>query len=243
MNRKPHPTLQTRVLRMVHAFEGGHLAGDFDGQVLSWGPLQWNLGQGTLGPVLARIVELEPEQAARIMGEEFVEAARRGNAALVGFARARILDRRGRPTWEWRNAFHRLEELPGTQQAFREAAQPYLDRGRRLVEALEFTTERAYALGVDIAVQNGAPRRDHIRRYRRRLGAGTRYPMEWQRLKLLAQVVADSANPRWREDVLSRKLTIAVGRGTVHGRRYELERDFGISYWRKWWEDPDRPSA
>jgi len=239
----PTTALQDKVLRMVHAFEGGHLAGNFDGQVLSWGPLQWNLGQGTLGPVLQRIVELEPEAAARIMGEEFAEAARAGNLAMVRFARARILDHRGRPKAEWRDAFRRLGELEGTHRAFREAAQPYLKRGQRLAEALGFETERGYALGVDVAVQNGAPRRDHIREYRRRLGSGKRYPMEWQRLKLFAHVVADAANPRWHDDVLSRKLTIAVGRGRVHGKDYVLERDFGISYWRKWWEDPDRPRA
>ena len=54
---------------------------------------------------------------------------------------------------------------------------------------------------------------------------------EWERMRILAHVVADMANPRWRENVRARKITIAVGNGRVHGRDYILERDFGIRYW------------
>src|SRR5690606_29417319 len=43
------------------------ITGDFDGQGISFGALQWNLGQGTLQPLLARMVERHPE----ICGEIF----------------------------------------------------------------------------------------------------------------------------------------------------------------------------
>ncbi len=63
-------------------------------------------------------------------------------------------------------------------------------------------------------------------------------PPEWERLKLLAHVVADLANARWRANVLARKLAIALGRGVVHQRAYVMREDFGIRYW-----DDARPNA
>ena len=45
---------------------------------------------------------------------------------------------------------------------------------------------------------------------------------------IVANAVADASQPTWREDVLGRKLTIATGKGTVHGRDYVLE-NWGLS--------------
>jgi hypothetical protein len=39
---------------------------------------------------------------------------------------------------------------------------------------------------------------------------------------------AEAANPKWVEDVRTRKLTIADGEGTVHGRVYDLQEQYGI---------------
>ena len=44
-------------------------------------------------------------------------------------------------------------------------------------------------------------------------------------LKIVAEVVADHARPKYRQDVLDRKMTFATGSGTVHGDQYD------ISYW------------
>ncbi len=117
-------------------------------------------------------------------------------------------------------------------------AQSFLERAERDAQKLGFETERALALCFDVAVQNGGVRtrvekasgvlESHIDAYWKRLPTGEL--KEWQRLKALAQGVADCSIARWRADVLSRKLTIAVGRGTVHGRYYDLEGDFGVRY-------------
>jgi hypothetical protein len=40
---------------------------------------------------------------------------------------------------------------------------------------------------------------------------------------IVANAVADAAQPTWREDVRTRKLAIANGKGTVHGHDYVLE--------------------
>jgi hypothetical protein len=47
-------------------------------------------------------------------------------------------------------------------------------------------------------------------------------------LKIVAQRRSEASNPQWRADVLSRKLAIATGVGTVHSKFYDLEKQFGI---------------
>jgi hypothetical protein len=44
---------------------------------------------------------------------------------------------------------------------------------------------------------------------------------------LIAQAVADKASPRFRKDVLDRKMTLATGAGPVHGAMYVL-RNWGV---------------
>ena len=39
---------------------------------------------------------------------------------------------------------------------------------------------------------------------------------------MIADAVADNANPKFREDVRARKRTFATGIGTVHGGTYTL---------------------
>jgi hypothetical protein len=50
----------------------------------------------------------------------------------------------------------------------------------------------------------------------------------------MARAVASAANPRWYDDVLARKLCVAVGQGVVHGRAYNLMADFGVDYTQEW---------
>ena len=47
-------------------------------------------------------------------------------------------------------------------------------------------------------------------------------------LRIIANRRAEASRPRWIEDVRTRKLTIATGRGTVHGMHYELDQEYGI---------------
>jgi hypothetical protein len=239
MTRTVSPDLLPRIARLIESFEGGGVAGDFDGMVLSWGPFQWNLGQGTLQPVLRRMCDLDPLVVKDCLGAPLISAMHRDQ--LVPFARRQILTADGLVRPEWVRAFAHLADTPLAARVFAESMQPYMSNGQRLCETLDFVTERAYALCGDIAVQNGGPRTVHIEEYRKRLDAGEHEagvplanptdPEEWERLRLLARVVADLAIPRWRDDVYARKSTIALGRGVVHRRAYLLHEDFGIRYW------------
>lgn len=48
------------------------------------------------------------------------------------------------------------------------------------------------------------------------------------RRELLATLAADSARKKYRDDVLTRKMTIASGEGVVHGQMFNLD-DWGFA--------------
>ena len=228
--------LKEKVLKLASLFEvsgdWGRVAGNFDGQFISYGPLQWNVGQGTLRTVLLKAGQ---ETIEKYLGKDFWKALVESNNSLKKYVVANILDTSGKVKDEWIKKFRDLANTENMKNAFIVGAEPYFENARKLCVALGFSSERAYALCFDIAVQNGAPRKDHINEFFNRLKKSpNEYKQEWEKLKLLAIVVADKANPRWRQNVFSRKLGIAVGRGFANGHRFDLEKDFDISYTRPW---------
>jgi len=229
-----------KCLRLTAAFEGhagGIAAGDFDGQVLTWGPLGFALKSGGLYAVLRRIVELDPAA----LPPAFADAVRLGREATILWVRS-FVHRPGdaariRPDWQQR--FIALYSHPAAQQAFREASDRYLRKAEAVARAFQFRTERGFAFALDTVVQNGSVQPSALpiwEQVKRRFAAQPDHggDQEWVRLKALAYAVSEVARPQYRADVLSRKLAIAVGAGWVHGRFYDLDRDFGIDYGQGW---------
>lgn len=101
-----------------------------------------------------------------------------------------------------------------------------------LCNEYELWSERASALMFDIKVQNGSIRnlvKTQILADFRNLSAGLpEEDLEVQKMQIIANRRAEAANPKWIEDVRSRKLCCAKGGGTVHGINYDLEEQFGI---------------
>ena len=159
-------------------------------------------------------------------------------------ARLKSLLRKQAKAEEWKDFFFgtsgRVREV--WQQAFltwgREPAmrQLQLDQARQLfwtraitdAKHLRLTSGRARCLLLDIAVQNGGwkPRHDQVARHL----PGWDSSDESARLVCMAHDVAQGAATRWRNDVLQRKLTVARGSGTVHGRSYRLA-DYAVEAW------------
>ena len=106
--RKVRDETASKALRLTGAFEGGGLAGNRDGQVISWGPLQWNVGQGTLHPLLKRVHELDPVRMSTVMGWPFV-AALESNNTLRAYCLKHVIGRFDFPKAEWVHRFSSLE--------------------------------------------------------------------------------------------------------------------------------------
>lgn len=233
----PTMAIRSKMLTYIAAWEGGGLAGDFDGQILSWGPLQWNLGQGTLYPLLVEVANLS-EHAAAVLGPELL-ASLKDPDSFTAFVRAKILtgppyaSGGRRPGDAWVLRFQELYRVKGVDAIFQKYAEPYFRMATRLAIALNLNTERGFMLCFDTAVQNGTIHGFDWTFYVNSLDEGDNE--EWERLKKVAKAMAAGSNPPYQADVLSRKLTIAVRTGTVHGRDYDIQRDFGVSYDRTWY--------
>jgi peptidoglycan hydrolase-like protein with peptidoglycan-binding domain len=235
--------LEYRCLALTGSFETGTappdcfagLSGDFDGQAMSFGVLQWNLGQGSLQPLLAEIDQTQPALTRQIFDAHYPEFQ-----TMLGVDRddqllwARSIQ--DRATFQLFEPWHGMFKALGRSQAFQDIEMHYAGQLYQAANALCQTycvwSERAVALLFDIKVQNGSINAIVQAQIERDVAALdpslSREDAEVARLQTIANRRAEAASSRWVEDVRSRKLTIANGAGSVHGRTYDLDAQYGI---------------
>jgi len=232
-------SLDHRTLALTGSFETGApfpgcfaaLTGDFDGQGLSFGCLQWNFGQGSLQPLLKRMGQRHSDVMEDVFGDHYRELQAVLDSSLdeqLEWARSIQDPNRNEVREPWRGLFKTLGRREAFQDLQTEASDRLYDAAVDLSREFDVRSERAVALMFDIKVQNGSipnPVRAQIRRDFEELPADAG---EEAQLRIIANRRAEASKPRWIEDVRSRKLTIAIGQGTVHGRRYDLEEEYGI---------------
>jgi hypothetical protein len=238
--------LDERCLALTGSFETSRvvpecfagLNGDFDGQGISFGALQWNFGQGSLQPLLREMNGQHPDVLEGIFGKEHYQT-------LV-----EVLEEYGHyDQMEWicsiqhstKHSFHqpwqgffktlgRTEEYRKIQ--LRHSSTLY-QNALDLCKRFNLWSERAAALMFDIKVQNGSISqavRQQIEGDFGELGPGlSPEDLEVEKMRMVANRRSEASNPRWVEDVRRRKLCCAEGKGIVHGMEYDLEAQFGIS--------------
>ncbi len=231
-----------RCLALTSSFETGAgfpdcfagLSGDFDGQGLSFGALQWNLGQGSLQPMLHEIVDRHRTLCQGIFHEQFpvfVAMLVSSPAEQLAWARS-IQDRRFRLLEPWRGLLKTLGRTPEFQAIQVRQAGFFYGRALEMCSNYGLRTERGAALMFDILVQNGSISglvKAQIDKDFAVLPATDESPQaDLPRLRIIAHRRAAACRPEYVEDVRRRKLTIAEGKGVVHGIPYDLEAQFGL---------------
>jgi hypothetical protein len=243
----PEPALASqpigeRCLALTGAFETSTpppdcfagLSGDFDGMGISFGVMQWNIGSGSLQPLL---LQFDAENRA-IVDATFGTSAGALRTILAAprqqqldWARS-IQNAEHQIAEPWLGYFKTLGRDPQFIRAQTNQAAAALNNARALCTTFAVTSERALALMFDIVTQNGSISQEVRQQIQQDVAAlpGTlnEQDLEVAKLRIVANRRADAANPEWREDVRTRKLTIADGSGTVHGRVYDLMGQFGI---------------
>jgi hypothetical protein len=215
------------------------LSGDFDGQGMSFGVLQWNIGQGTLQPLLAQMNQKYPDILGQIFGASYsplVTILGESRDEQLAWARS-IQDPIKHALFEpWQGQFKTLGRQREFQDIEAQSAAGIYQEALALCNEYGVTSQRAAALMFDIKVQSGGinswvkPQILSDFAQLQQAGPGTEdVPAEVARLRIIATRSAASANPQWVADVQNRKLTIANGAGTVHGNSYDLEAQYGIS--------------
>ncbi|HZR47395.1 MAG TPA: peptidoglycan-binding domain-containing protein [Candidatus Manganitrophaceae bacterium] len=219
------------------------LSGDFDGQGLSFGVLQWNLGQETLQPLLAEMNRRHPQRLQGLLHEEYpllTAFLKAGREEQLTWARS-IQDPIRHTIFEpWRGLLKTLGRMPEFQEIEVAAAGQLYQSAKKLAKQYGLWSARAAALMFDILVQNGGISplvRAQIMRDFEKIDPGPlkeegvlldEETVEVARMTIIANRRAEAADPRWIEDVRARKLCIARGRGKVHGNELDLEGQYGI---------------
>lgn len=234
--------LAERCLLLTAAFETGApppgcysvVAGDFDGQGLSFGALQFALGPGRLG----QLVQALDARDRNVIDEVFHRHAQVLRAAVREEREARLRWARTiqhplthRVFEPWRGMFRALGRRRECQEVQVALARDSYERGLALVREFGLWSERAVALMFDVVVQNGSISplvKAQIQADFVRIPEGDRDQVEVEKMRAVALRRSAVARDEWVDNVRVRKLTIVLGRGVVHGHEYDLAEDYGI---------------
>jgi hypothetical protein len=228
---RPVPTVGERCVQLTSGFEGhgfGLAVGNFDGALLTWGIIGFTLASGELSSIVLSIDQSHPElvqQAFQASTPELLQLVRGSRDTQAPWANEHTL-RGGSLAAPWPAMFATFGSYPEVQaEQMRRVASDYLDPAIETARMLDFSSELGLALCFDIHVQDNGIKHTALQQVRQRTTPGM---AESDRRELVANAVADWSSPAWREDVRRRKLTVATGQGTVHGRPYFLE-NWGLS--------------
>lgn len=220
----PLKEAQEIALRVSGGYEGRSnldyhaLADDFDGQGTSFGLIQWNFGQNTLGPLLLQMYNRDPTAfaAAFPVGSDYqtLETALRNQNQQAQLTWARDLLRTNRTAWS--QAFNNLGDIPAFQEIQLGAV---LDYHENVVKAITLMRGIApdlmqevhvgtYAALYDLSVQQGTiDKSGSLAAARKRYG-DERPSTQAKFLEIIVQERARTANSRWRADAMSRRMGI-----------------------------------
>jgi peptidoglycan hydrolase-like protein with peptidoglycan-binding domain len=230
----PPPSTRDRSLQLTAAFEGHDFTlaqGNFDGAGITWGIIGFTLKHGELSKIILATHQRDPELVRQAFGmktEELISIMTSSKTKQMAFADSISLGTKKVKLAEpWRSAFGKFGEIPEVQALQLELAdRDYFQPALQTAQEFDLKTDQGIALAFDIHVQNGgikASAREEI------AGSLADQPVtsEQELRVIIAHAVADQARPEYREDVRSRKLTIATGSGKVHGAIYLL-RNWGL---------------
>jgi hypothetical protein len=210
------------------------LAGNFDGEGISFGALQWNLGQGTLQPLLSDMLKANSDAMAEIFQDSLgrlEHVLQLPRPAQLQWALS--IQSRGEILEPWKGFFEELGRTDSFQAIQVNHAQWLYQRAIALTHKYGLATERGVALLFDICVQNGSiglETRNQIHSDYSSISAqGSPSGQQVARMQAIANRVAESSRPEFAGDVRTRKLTIANGTGVVHDVSYNLADQFFIS--------------
>ncbi len=219
------PELFQRCLQITADFEGTGFTlanGNFDGQGITWGIVGFTLANGELSAMLRKIDSELPRVFENSFGSlatrmrEVLDSAPR---AQMDFANSISLGNGSRIESNWEEAFRKLGSDPGVQNIQLErVVNVYKNKADSDAAALNLQQELSVGLCFDVAVQNGGLKPEELSALR-----GAQATTESATRQLMAELVSERSKPKFRLDVLTRKMTFAIGTGTVHDAKYALD--------------------
>jgi hypothetical protein len=227
------PALRERCLGLTSTFEGhGYTLaqGNFDGAGVTWGIIGFTLKGGELSQILktaysndATLVDdcfgSGASTLMNVCGESWEQQLAWADSVSSGSQKTQLAE-------PYKSGFAKLGATSLGQQLQQERVDnDYFKPALATAKEYGLKSEIGIALCFDIHVQDGGIAQSAGAQVRSQMTAGM---SEKDVRVLIANAVADHANAAWREDVRTRKLTVATGQGTVHGVQYVLE-NWGLS--------------
>jgi Putative peptidoglycan binding domain/Glycosyl hydrolase family 46 len=228
---EPIPETTERSLQLTASFEGhgfGLAVGNFDGALLTWGIIGFTLTSNEIQEIVLAVNQAHPElvrQAFPSYADELLNLMTAPRDIQKNWADEHTVN--GHALAEpWKSMFAAFGAFPEVQaEQLKQVQQDYFGPAIHTARALNFTSELGLALCFDIHVQNGGIKNTAMQQIQQQAKAGM---AQEARRVIVANAVADWANPAWADSVRRRKLTVATGQGTVNGHAYVLE-DWGLS--------------
>lgn len=218
-------------------FEVGNsnqIAGNFDGQGLSLGYIQWCIGQGTLQPLLNRMDREYNAEMKSIFGSNYASIHSmilEAKENQLAWAKS-INDSTNKISEPWYSQFVSLCNNQNFINIELDAEAYKVGQAMIICDRYNLKTVRSFSLAFDIAVQNGSISADASKVIDDALVQKPNM-VEKDILKVIANAVADTSTNN-AEDIRVRKMAILNGTGTVHGFVLNLDKNYELSdsYWR-----------
>jgi hypothetical protein len=244
---------ERKALEITSTFETGRrgsffgLTGNFDGQGISFGLVNWNIGTGSLQPLLRAFASEQPARWSAVFGPHaasfaalIAQTGKPAEAAQLRFAidqmnASSVVN--GKQRWTvrepWATYFKRLSDDTEFQRIQVRYVRDLFDRARYFCNYFGLKSERAFAFMFDAVSShgkwwltrktNGVEQRRNLLRARlvdleAKHGKG-KIP-EAELLLAIADVLAETSLARWRENVRNRKRWFVTGQ---HARAGELK--------------------
>lgn len=194
------------------------VVGNFDGQGISFGLIQYNFGQGTLQPILNSMIAEYPDDMEAMFGSSDYSILCSKLAGTVSeqisWADSITLSN-GELISDWKEHFYQLGQHSHCQKLQKDGLKPYWERAiSPICESFGFTTCRGYVMAFNIAVNEW-----NIDSYQSLISQFTPSMTDRDKLQLIAQLGAH----------LPRKQAIANGKGFVNGENIDLDADYGLN--------------
>lgn len=149
-----------KAILLTSSFEGHmesfvNVTGNFDGQGISLGILKWNIGSGTLQPLLNEFNLKHKLLAKDIFGSNYDEFSKMLSKELDEQLNWAISINNGETlNSDWKDSFTKLSKTQEFKNIQKFSMKEYIDQAYNIVAEYDIKFEIGLALAFDIAVQN-----------------------------------------------------------------------------------------
>lgn len=222
-------SVASNITKQFEVGTGAQIAGNFDGQGLSLGYLQWCIGQNTLQPLLNRMDRQYNSEMKSIFGTNYDTIHNMTLDTLANQLKwaQSINDSSNNIAEPWYSQFVSLYQNQDFISIEKDAEVYKVKQAMLICDKYNLKTVRGFALAFDIVNQNGSlsPAAATVVDAAVKQNPGI---AEKSLISVIANAVADTS-PSNNSDIRARKTAIANGQGTVHGIYLYLDRDYGLS--------------